>query len=116
MKRSKDTLILRTFRVLVEAAPGLPAEPTGAHELFKDARGRGVGISELVVDVGDHVETHVETYKVSELEGTYRKTYPLLHQQVYLLFARHPLLEEPRRLDEHRHQEPVPHEAGHVLL
>src|SRR4051794_33190698 len=109
INRSKDTLILRAFRVLVESTSGLPAEPAGAHELFKDARGRVVGIAELVVDVGDHVETHVETDEVSELEGTYRKAYPLLYQQVYLLLARHPLLQEPRRLDEHRHQEPVPY-------
>src|SRR5215207_1126733 len=65
------------FWVLIEATPGLPAEPASADQLFEEAWGGVVGLAELVVDVGDHIEAHVEADEVAELERPDRETRPL---------------------------------------
>src|SRR5215207_2987649 len=61
------------FWVLVEAPPGLLAEPAGAHELLEDSRGCVVGLTELLVDVREDVQGYVEADKVPKLKRPYRK-------------------------------------------
>ena len=46
--------------MLVEAPVDLLAEPAGAHELFEEARGCLVGVTELAVDIGDQRSTPEE--------------------------------------------------------
>ena len=66
------------FRVLVEAPPGLLAEPAGAHEVLEDSRGCVVRLGELLVDVREHVQAHVEADEVPKLERPYGKPSLLL--------------------------------------
>src|SRR5207247_9701513 len=106
---------LARLGVLVEAAPGLPAEEPRGHHLPEERRGPVLRVSEPVIQDLHDLEARVEPDEVSELEGAYRVVHPELHHGIDRLFRRDAVLEGEDGLVEHRHQDPVRHEAGEVV-
>ena len=82
----------------------------------RSKRRRGeAGLAELLEHHLRHVQRRVEAHEVEESERTHRVAASELHRLVDVLLRGHARLEQPDRLEEVRHEEPVDDEPRGVL-
>src|SRR3954462_6307841 len=89
---------------LVEAFAALLPELTGAHHRAEDRR-RTELIADLLREVIEDREAHVEADEIGELQGTHGMPVSELHAAIDVLGARDAHLEHPHRLGAEDHAE-----------
>src|SRR3712207_5510920 len=82
----------RDSLIIVEALPALAAEPAGIDVLFEEGARAILRIAESFVENVQDRQADIQSNKIRERERAHRVVHPKLHDLVYGLLGRHPLV------------------------